>query len=64
VVPKITEARELIQNAKKHIYLQVDGGINAENARIVKKNGADVLVAASFIFKSNNYENAIRQLKG
>ena len=63
VLPKIKQAEELIQKTKKNIYLQVDGGINKENAGVVKKNGADVLVAASFIFKSSNYAEAIRQLK-
>ena len=63
VLPKIKQAEELIQKTKKKIYLQVDGGINKENAGVVKKNGADVLVAASFIFKSSNYAEAIRQLK-
>jgi ribulose-phosphate 3-epimerase len=63
VLPKIKQAEELIQKTKKNIYLQVDGGINKENAGVVKENGADVLVAASFIFKSNNYAEAIRQLK-
>jgi len=63
VIPKIKEAKELIDKTKKKIYLQVDGGINKENAGIVKENGADVLVSASFIFKSSNYKEAIRQLK-
>lgn len=63
VVQKIKEARELIRTIKKHIFVQVDGGINAENAGLVKKNGADVLVAASFIFKSKDYRVAIQQLK-
>jgi ribulose-phosphate 3-epimerase len=63
VVPKIKEAAITIQKAQKQIYVQVDGGIKGENAGLVKKSGADVLVAASFIFKSTNYEAAIDQLK-
>lgn len=63
VIPKIKKAKELINRTKRKIYLQVDGGINKENAGIVKENGADVLVAASFIFKSDNYKDAIKQLK-
>jgi ribulose-phosphate 3-epimerase len=63
ILPKIKQAEDLIKKTKKKIYLQVDGGINKENAGIVKENGADVLVAASFIFKSSNYAEAIRQLK-
>jgi ribulose-phosphate 3-epimerase len=63
VLPKLKEAREVICKTKKRIYLQIDGGINAENAGVVKKNGADVLVAASFIFKSKDYHTAIKLLK-
>lgn len=63
VIPKIKKTKELINGTKRKIYLQVDGGINKENAGIVKENGADVLVAASFIFKSDNYKDAIKQLK-
>jgi ribulose-phosphate 3-epimerase len=63
VVPKLKQAYEAIQHTHKKIYLQIDGGINNQNARLVKQNGADVLVAASFIFHSNDYHTAIRQLK-
>jgi ribulose-phosphate 3-epimerase len=63
VIPKLKEANEEIKKTKKQIYLQIDGGINNQNAGLVKKNGADVLVAASFIFKNNDYHTAIKQLK-
>lgn len=62
ILPKIKQAKELIKKTKKKIYLQVDGGINKENAGMIKESGADVLVAASFIFKSSNYTETIRQL--
>jgi ribulose-phosphate 3-epimerase len=63
VIPKLRKASEEIKKTKKQIYLQIDGGINNQNAGLVKKNGADVLVAASFIFHSKDYRTAIRQLK-
>ncbi len=63
VVPKIREARQLIDSSKKNVFLQVDGGINKDTARIAKENGATVLVAANYIFKQKNYTDAIRQLK-
>jgi ribulose-phosphate 3-epimerase len=63
VVPKLREANEAIKKTKKQIFLQIDGGINNMNARLVKENGANVLVAASFIFKSKEYHTAIKQLK-
>jgi len=63
VIPKLQEASQVIKKTNRRIYLQIDGGINAQNAGLVKKNGADVLVAASFIFKSKDYRTAIKQLK-
>jgi len=63
VIPKLKKASEEIKKTKKQIYLQIDGGINNQNAGLVKKNGADVLVAASYIFHSKDYHTAIRQLK-
>lgn len=63
VLPKLKKASEEIKKQKNRIYLQIDGGINNQNAGLVKRNGADVLVAASFIFKNTDYHNAIKQLK-
>jgi ribulose-phosphate 3-epimerase len=63
VIPKLKQVSEIIKKTKKQIFLQVDGGINNQNAGLVKKNGADVLVAASYIFKSKDYHSAIKQLK-
>jgi len=63
VLPKIKKARNLIDKTNKKIYLEVDGGINKENAKTVKENGADVLVAGNFIFTSDDYKKAIQSLK-
>src|SRR5437868_9273175 len=46
------------------IDIEVDGGINRETARISIENGANVLVAGTSIFKTNNYAKAIRDLRG
>ena len=42
--------------------ISVDGGINAETGAICRENGADVLVAGSYIFKSDDIEQAIKSL--
>jgi ribulose-phosphate 3-epimerase len=63
VIPKLKEIDDIINQSKKQIYLQIDGGINAENAKLVKQQGANVLVAASFIFKSKDYQTSIKKLK-
>ncbi|WP_028307403.1 ribulose-phosphate 3-epimerase [Desulfitibacter alkalitolerans] len=43
--------------------IQVDGGISDKNAQAVLNAGADILVAGSYIFNSNNIEEAIQKLK-
>ncbi|MGC8805694.1 MAG: ribulose-phosphate 3-epimerase, partial [Candidatus Ratteibacteria bacterium] len=51
---------------KKNNYrflIEVDGGINYQTAPLVKKAGADILVAGSFIFSSNDYKKTIENLK-
>ena len=62
VLPKIREARKLIDESGKNILLEVDGGICDENARIVREAGADVLVSGSYVFRSENYRKAIEKL--
>jgi ribulose-phosphate 3-epimerase len=45
------------------IDIEVDGGINPETARISIENGANVLVAGTSIFHTNDYAKAIRDLR-
>ena len=63
VVPKIKQVKKIIDSTRKDIYLEVDGGINNKNAKLVIQNGADALVAGSYIFKNKNYKEAIKSLK-
>ena len=51
------------QNSPKNLIIQVDGGINEETGKICKNLGANSLVAGSYIYKSNNIEEAIKSLK-
>jgi len=44
--------------------IEVDGGINAETARVSIENGANVLVAGTSIFHAKDYAKAIRELRG
>jgi ribulose-phosphate 3-epimerase len=44
--------------------IQVDGGINAETAKLSIDNGANVLVAGTSIFRTPDYADAIRALRG
>ncbi len=48
---------------RKQIIIEVDGGIKLSNAKIVKDAGADILVAGSAIFNSENPHQTIEQFK-
>lgn len=63
---KIEAVRKLIDQQGRHIHLEVDGGVNAETARLCVEAGADVLVAGSATFKGgpNAYCENIRMLRG
>ena len=61
------ECAEKISVIKKHapgsMIIQVDGGINAETARVCTQYGANSLVAGNYIYKSENIEKAILSLR-
>lgn len=63
VLPKVKEAKKLKQEKKYEYYIEIDGGINPKTAKLAKKAGAEVLVAASAIFKAKDYGKAIRELR-
>ena len=58
---KIADVRTMI--GQKNIYLEVDGGINPKTAKLCRNAGADVLVAGSAMFKTDNYAEALAELK-
>ncbi len=60
---KIRQIRTMITASKGSPYLEVDGGITVKNVASVLTAGADVLVAGSAIFGSDNMTDAIRQLR-
>lgn len=50
------------KNAPENLIVQVDGGINAETARICTSYGANSLVAGNYIYKSSDIKSAIQSL--
>jgi len=60
---KVTELKALIKSKDARTKIQIDGGVNAENAPLLVKAGADILVAGSFIFRSENPIGTIARLK-
>ena len=62
-LPKIKELREYIDNNCLEALIEVDGGIDNNTGKKCIENGADVLVAGSYIFKNENIKEAIKSLK-
>ncbi len=60
---KISRLRKAIDETGKDIDLEVDGGINLENIHMPLNSGANVIVAGSAIFKSDNPASVIEKMK-
>ncbi|MBR4147847.1 MAG: ribulose-phosphate 3-epimerase [Bacteroidales bacterium] len=60
---KIRKLRTMIDEQGLDTLIEVDGGVNTENASLLFGAGADVLVAGNAVFKSDNPEETIHLLK-
>ena len=60
---KLVKVRRVIDDAGLPIRLEVDGGLSVENIREVADAGADMFVAGSAIFNSNDYSATIRAMR-
>ena len=63
VVPKIRKLREILDQNRYEVELQVDGGIGPDTIHEVSSAGADVFVAGSAIFYSEDYGKTIRLMR-
>ena len=63
MLPKISAIREYIEKHKPGCELEVDGGIDASTAALVKAAGANVLVAGSAVFRADDRARAIREIR-
>ncbi len=64
VLPKITEVRNLADQFNPGLEIEVDGGVNEQTAVLCKEAGANVLVAGSFIYDSEDRAAAIKAVRG
>ena len=60
---KITELNDLKIKTNSNFLIEIDGGVNSKNAPKLLECGANVLVAGSFVFKSENPISTIADLK-
>ena len=60
---KVKQLKEMIDLADGSTLIEIDGGVNNDNALPLLNAGADVLVAGNFVFKSEDPLKTIRDLK-
>ena len=60
---KIRKLKEMIDNQGLDTLIEVDGGVNTQNAATLFETGADILVAGNAVFKSEDPEETIYLLK-
>jgi ribulose-phosphate 3-epimerase len=60
---KVARLRGIIDEAALPTLIEVDGGVNQDNAGRLRKAGADILVAATAIFGADDYGAAIKALR-
>ncbi|MBS3739005.1 ribulose-phosphate 3-epimerase [Mesohalobacter halotolerans] len=60
---KVAELKELILSKDADTLIEIDGGVTDKNAKKLVQTGADILVAGSFVFKSEEPIETIKELK-
>jgi ribulose-phosphate 3-epimerase len=63
VLPKVREARRLVESGHLRLFLEVDGGINVDTIAQAAEAGADVFVAGSAVFGADDPAAAIARLR-
>ncbi|MBI3344555.1 MAG: ribulose-phosphate 3-epimerase [Gammaproteobacteria bacterium] len=62
-LPKLREARRLIDESGYPIRLEIDGGVKTDNIREIAEAGADTFVAGSAIFSTPDYKATIAKMR-
>jgi len=60
----LDKARAVAPKLRRDQRMEIDGGVNAETAPLCREAGCDVLVAASAVFRTDDYAEAIAALRG
>jgi ribulose-phosphate 3-epimerase len=60
---KVEQLKKLIIDHNAKTLIEIDGGVNQDNAKSLLDAGADVLVAGNFVFSSSNPKEVIARLK-
>lgn len=61
-IEKIKQLKQIIKQRKLNTLIEIDGGVDLQNAQSIVNAGADILVAGSSVFNSKNPKETIRKL--
>ena len=62
-IGKVQRLRQMLKASGSKALIEVDGGVQSETAPRLVRAGVDVLVSGSYVFKAQNPEMVISQLK-
>nr|WP_136251417.1 ribulose-phosphate 3-epimerase [Ningiella ruwaisensis] len=62
-IEKIKALKSRIDKAGLNVRIEVDGGVKLDNVKAVRQAGADMFVAGSAIFNTENYQHTIKEFK-
>ena len=62
-IQKIIELKKIITENSFDTVIEVDGGVNGKNAKLLRNSGVDILVAGSYIFGADDRQKVIEDLK-
>ncbi len=63
VIEKASRLRDMILQKRASCLIEVDGGVNDRNVGELADAGVDIVVAGSYVYRSDDYEKAIASLK-
>lgn len=63
VYKKLSQLNEFRTENRLNFKIEVDGGVNDQNCKLLAEFGADILVSGSFVYNSSDKNNAIKKLK-
>ena len=63
VLPKVRRARQLVRDGEHRVWVQVDGGVDADTIAQCAEAGADVFVAGSSVYGADDAASAVQRLR-
>ena len=60
---KVRSLRKIIDEKGLNVDIEVDGGINLYNVKLLKEAGAEIIVAGTSVINSDNFKNTIELIK-